>query len=1262
MAPACAPEPAPGAPIHFDLNHIDTATADAVPIATGSAHQHSCRFLFDSGALGVRALISAEFVKRARLQPRPLADSFQARLPGGQLCSITQYIPQLTVQLGGFRTVLPAVPILPALSTNCDILLGHSWLHSHRAVLDFSAGFAKLHDRRRRSFTIPFSTLGQQAPRPISRKALRKLLRHSEAELWAVEVNRVPEVNAELAHVSAEKSDLIDLITVPTLDKYTNEKMQHVIRVPASLSQRQRDDLKAAFSLPGLFEFPTAANTPVRPDADMDIVLDGPRPPAATARRVSPLQRELMKDVLADLLRHGHIRPSKSPFASPVLFAAKPGGGLRFCVDYRALNKVTRREHYPLPAIDELLDRLGQSRIFSSIDLYSSYHQLRVKQPEATAFITPLGQFEYTVVPFGLVNAPSAFSRFVAKTIADLPDTTLNYLDDVAVHSDTTDAHVQHLIKTLRCLHAAGLRLNARKCQFFAPELKYLGHVIRHGQLAPDPAAIRAVQEATKPTDVPSLRRFLGLTGWLRRFVHRYADRTAPLSDLLRGNATTWPPEAWTDRCDAAFTDLVSAITEAPTLLVADPSKPYTIISDWSTVALGGILCQLNADNKLQPVAYRSRKLQSRETRYPSWEGGALAIVDNLKFWRCYIHNGQQIRVLTDHHGLRTLLSLKQPNPRQARWVDAIAEFMPDIQYRPGTTTEMRAVDSLSRPSITYEINAISTSGDATTGPSNAPGAVGPSNAPGAAGPSNAGHQMAYLNLGADPSAEARVWAEQQEPSASDALQSIDVPDIDVLGNLRAAYATDVFLEEAATAEYVQHRDLFYTDSSRKQLVVACPTVRKHLLQLHHDVPYVGHRGRDATIELLQRHYFWPTLAADVAEYVRTCITCTQNRPLTSRPHGHLQPLPTPARRFETLAMDFLFHLPRTSRGNTGVLTVTDKLSRAVKLIPLQASVTAQQTAALFRKHVFSAGWGLQLRIVSDRDTRFLSNFWTDLMQLLGIRPALSSGYHPQTDGSSEAANKIALQVLRSFPAALGDRWDEFIDLIEFAMNNTVHRATGFSPFFLLHGCHPRTPLSQLHDDPPASDADALEFVRLQHAVLETARRRTFEAQSRMASAFDTARDPAPKFSIGDYCLLSSRPFSLSKTGHRWLGPFKVTEILTPTTVRLDIPAYWRIHPVWHSEHLQLLPQDQRQPASLPAPVLDQPLRIEAILSHRRDHGRYMLTVKYVDKPLGYPPNPISASHAQRYDSRLVADYLRRVEPAPISEGGSVAGEPANPA
>ena len=243
--------------------------------------------------------------------------------------------------------------------------------------------------------------------------------------------------------------------------------------------------LKDAFALDGLFDYPTAENTPVRDDADMDIKLTGDPPPAARARRSSPIAKGLMQDVLAELLRYGHIRPSTSPLAAPVLFAAKPGGGLRFCVDFRALNRVTEREHFPIPSIDDLLDDLGNSAVFSAIDLYASYHQLRLRRPELTSFVTPHGQYEYVVVPFGLVNAPSAFSRFISNTLRPVADIAKNYLDDIALGSTDHDTHATDLCRVLQCLHAAGLRLNARKCSFFQSHLKYLGHVMKRLDVMP---------------------------------------------------------------------------------------------------------------------------------------------------------------------------------------------------------------------------------------------------------------------------------------------------------------------------------------------------------------------------------------------------------------------------------------------------------------------------------------------------------------------------------------------------------------------------------------------------------------------------------------------------------------------------------------------------------------------------------------------------------------------------------------------------------
>jgi hypothetical protein len=326
-------------------------------------------------------------------------------------------------------------------------------------------------------------------------------------------------------------------------------------------------------------------------------------------RTPQALLPELEKQV-QELLAKGWIRPSSSPWGSPVLFVPKKDGTWRMCIDYRALNKVTVRNSWPLPRIDELLDKLHKATVFSSLDLAQGYHQFAIAQEDIpkTAFKAPMGLFEYTVLPFGLTNAPATFSRkmheLFHKFIVGPNAFVVVYLDDILVYSTSADEHLLHLQQVLQVLRDNNLYAKLKKCKFNDVQVEYLGHLVGAGTVAADPKKVKAVQEYALPGTVTELRSFLGLANQFRKFVQGYAHIAAPLHKLIAGRLAKTAQLQWTLAATSAFDKLKLALCNAPVLRIFDPAKPIEVVTDASSFALGAVLLQDGL-----PVAYESRKL-----------------------------------------------------------------------------------------------------------------------------------------------------------------------------------------------------------------------------------------------------------------------------------------------------------------------------------------------------------------------------------------------------------------------------------------------------------------------------------------------------------------------------------------------------------------------------------------------------------------------------------------------------------------------------
>ncbi|CAI7770301.1 unnamed protein product [Closterium sp. NIES-53] len=416
----------------------------------------------------------------------------------------------------------------------------------------------------------------------------------------------------------------------------------------------------------------------------------GKAPPFRPLYRLSPTEYEEAKQQIEEYLRKGWIEPSASPYGAPILFVHKKGGGLRMCVDYRALNKITIKNRYPLPRIEDLFDRLQGAQWFSALDLAQGYHQLRITEDDVpkTAFRSPFGHFQWRVLSFGLTNAPASFQRAMNDVFRDaIGQFILVYLDDILVYSKTEDEHMEHLKWVLGKLREHKYYARLWKCHFYKRELEYLGHVVGHNGLKVDPKKVAAVQEWPVPRDVGQVRSFLGLANYFRRFLENYSTIVAPLTALTR-KGCVWE---WTPQCQKAFEKVKHKLTNAPVLVLPNPQKPYEVVTDASMVGLGAVLLQEG-----RPVAFESRKLSPAEQRYTTTEQELLAVVHALRTWRCYLE-GVEFVVTTDHCPNTYFSTQATLTRRLARWAELLSGFSFDIRYRAGSTN---LADPLSRQPI----------------------------------------------------------------------------------------------------------------------------------------------------------------------------------------------------------------------------------------------------------------------------------------------------------------------------------------------------------------------------------------------------------------------------------------------------------------------------------------------------------------------------------------------------------------------------------
>ena len=412
--------------------------------------------------------------------------------------------------------------------------------------------------------------------------------------------------------------------------------------------------------------------------------------------RCSHADNEEIETQLQDLLKNNLIRPSTSPYAFPVVLARKKDDTKkRLCIDYRPLNNVTVPDPEPIPRIDDILDELQGARYFTTLDITSGYWHVSMHSDdiEKTAFVTKNGHYEWTVMPFGLKNAPSTFQRIIKGIISKykLKNCAGNYFDDIIIRSGTYEQHLHDIDRVLSAFGKEGVKLKMKKCRFAKESITFLGHTITKNLVTPNDDNIKAVLNMPPPKNVKQIQRFLGTVNVYNKFIENHAQLRKPLTDLLKKDAVF----CWTEDCQAAFDLLKQALTAKPVLKIFDPTKPCILYTDASSIGIGAVLKQTQDDGLEMPIAYHSRKLNIHEANYAITELECLAIVDAVTKWHNYLSGGKKFKIITDHSALQWLKTIKNPSGRLFRWSLRLSMYEFDVVYQKGE--QNFEADNLSR-------------------------------------------------------------------------------------------------------------------------------------------------------------------------------------------------------------------------------------------------------------------------------------------------------------------------------------------------------------------------------------------------------------------------------------------------------------------------------------------------------------------------------------------------------------------------------------
>ena len=884
--------------------------------------------------------------------------------------------------------------------------------------------------------------------------------------------------------------------------------------------------------------------------------------------RVSPSEREIIDKAVDEMLAAGVIRPSRSPWSSPVVLVPKKDGTIRFCVDYRKLNKLTRVEVYPLPRVDETLRAFQGAVCFSVMDMQSGYWQIPLHEDaiHKTAFATHRGLHEYVVLPFGPVNAPGYFQRMMDEVMGGLKwSSVLVYIDDLIVFSKSVEQHMLDLSVVFQRLREAGLTLKPKKCELFAKSVKYLGHVVSAKGMAPDPDKVRAIRDMPVPTDKTEVLSFLGMAGYYRRFVPKFADVVMPLQRLARHDE----PFVWGSAQEAAYNTVKRLLCAEPVVLShPDFRVPFVLMTDASNVGIGAVLSQIDPDTSAERVVeYASRSLTRAEAVWSPTEKEALAVKWACEVMRPYVF-GSRFKVITDHRALQWLFHNHTVNQRLQRWALQLMEYNFEIVHRPGGANAN--ADGPSRLPLPEGKGIREDVGDAPESrvlalAIPARGAeeedqrvdlrLGSESAPERRRlrlPAEVGDRAARLARAILPSDEEMVHALKEDarfgPIYNFLLSGVppEGEDQGYAARIEPYYCVEDGLLLVFSG---QKRALREGPEAVTTRVVIPTSLTRQVVAHHHVQPEAGHLSAKGTYARFRHLFWWPCMWKDTVRLVSECPDCQVGDRRSGPSAGPLCPIEV-SQPWDLVGIDLVGPFRLTPRFNKYILTMIDYYSRWVIFVPLREAKAADIVTAVMENLVHK--FGPPAALISDRGAQFTGGLFQRLMSRLSVKYSATSAYHPQSNGRVERVHRVLNAMLARQVNVHHTDWDEYVSASAFAVNTSWSRSTGHSPYELLFGRRPRTPAEIIHGHRVEVVTDKREYgLRLPAILRETHRKvaRVHDMYVKRMSEYYNKNRKAIAFEPGSLIKLyqpAVQPHIPKRMQLRWTGPHTVVRAVPP--------------------------------------------------------------------------------------------------------------------
>jgi transposase InsO family protein len=833
-------------------------------------------------------------------------------------------------------------------------------------------------------------------------------------------------------------------------------------------------------------------------------------------------------------------------------------------MDLRPINAVTITDENKSPLQDTTRERIQGARYFTRLDMRDGYHHMRIRKGDEhlTAFITEYGLYEWTVACFGLKNAPAEFARYMSNVLKPfLNDFVVVYFDDIIIFSKDEAEHWEHVKRVLRRLREAKINLKIKKCEFKVKETEFLGHIINGETLRMQREKVKAILEWPTPTAHEGIAGFRGLTGYYRQFVEKFSDRMRPLNEAL-----TRKEFIWGGKEERAFEDVKNAYLNEQILILIDLEKQIYVHADASDYALGSEISQIDKNGKRRPVLFYSRKLTPAEMNYSTADKELLAIVQTMTKFQHYLRGTKYpVIVKSDHRNLRTFMTTKELNARQARWAEELSSYDFVIEHIKGK--ENTVADALSRRPDYREAKMI----DRTT----------------------------------------QVFKEKDGQLVMNKeiqLRMVTVEQSDEI---------DKKIKEVTDADD-RHPEIQKGVDGFKRfrgLILVPKELEREVITRYHDDIREGHPGEARTVEKIQRNYYFPGMIRKVRNFIKACNECQRNKPIHTKTSGKMHQGITPTRPWQHITIDFVDKPSAQSITTREIMdqtmVVVDRFSKQTILIPSRKNYTAREVFHILWERIFAI-FGIPETITSDLDKVFRSKEWLQLMKDIGTRQILSTANHQQTDGQTERKIQEIQAMLRNYLDYEQTNWIELLPVIQYALNDAVSATTKVTPNFAVFG----TIREKGWDRPTDDELTISERMKTYHRTIQMEQN---WAKDQYKSYYDRKRSEAPKIQQGDRVYLrrrtpGQRKFNIrtektaTKLDHLQLGPFTIKRKLDFDNYELQLPTRMKIHPIFH---VSLLKPTENQATRENYEVSDDTYEVEEIMDKRVRKGRTEYRVRW---------------------------------------------------